>query len=73
MRTQTVLLALVMGCTSAAESPDSTFQAQDTETGSIEECRDQGESCNAWDDGTSDCCNGRHTCFPEGCFYTQPD
>lgn len=40
------------------------------DTGSV--CADEGEACVVEDDGRSDCCNGRHTCFAEGCYYSQP-
>lgn len=53
------------------DSPDDSStadSAEDTE----DECRDEGESCEIYEDGRSNCCNGRHTCFPEGCYYTQP-
>jgi hypothetical protein len=62
-----VALALLVGCGTLA--PDKTDTGTDT---GPEECRDEGESCTAYEGGTSNCCNGRHTCFPEGCYYVQP-
>ncbi len=35
-------------------------------------CDEEGEACELYDDGTSSCCMGRHTCFPEGCYYSLP-
>ena len=32
-------------------------------------CADEGEVCVILEDGRSNCCNGRHTCYPEGCYY----
>jgi hypothetical protein len=75
-----VAFALLVGCSSPA--PDDrtgtdTGTGTDTEidTGT-QECRDGGESCTPengdFGGGHGDCCNWRHTCFLEGCYYTQP-
>ncbi|MCB9742926.1 MAG: hypothetical protein H6741_05445 [Alphaproteobacteria bacterium] len=53
---------------SAADDSRGDDSALDTEP----ICAEEGEACVAYDDGTSSCCNGRHTCFPEGCYYSQP-
>jgi hypothetical protein len=76
MRITTLALFLLVGCTPAdepnADTADSSPRSVETDT-AVGECRDEAESCIAYDDGTSNCCNSRHTCFPEGCFYTEPE
>jgi hypothetical protein len=53
-----------------------TDEASDSgESGSDEtdgECAEEGEACEITEDGWHNCCLGRHTCFPEGCYYTEP-
>lgn len=49
----------------SSDGPDDT---EDPEA----ECAEEGEACEITDDGWHNCCLGRHTCFPEGCYYTAP-
>lgn len=56
-------------------TPPPTAAATDTDT-DLEDtavettCAQEGEACTGYRDGTSSCCNGRHTCYPQGCYYS---
>ena len=32
-------------------------------------CADEGEPCEDYGKGGSNCCNNRHTCYSDGCYY----
>lgn len=66
-------LAALSACTVSppAESADTGADTA-ADTADTGECREEGEACTAYENGGSNCCNGRHTCFPEGCYYTEP-
>jgi hypothetical protein len=59
---------------STDEAEDSGEAPSDTpdETDADGECAEEGEACEITDDGWHNCCLSRHTCFPEGCYYTAP-
>lgn len=83
-----LFLAALTACTPTKEdsvpsADDSTAAVEDSSTDSPTDspqdspedtatCAEEGEACEIFEDGTSSCCIGRHTCFPEGCYYSQP-
>lgn len=76
------LLPLLLACTPqsvappAEDGPIEDSAPADTsapeDTADTGECDGEGEACVDYEDGLSSCCNGRHTCFPKGCYYSQP-
>lgn len=76
------LLALTLACTPSSEPEENPAQsstledsaAQDTDVQDTEaECAEEGEACEVYEDYLSSCCNGRHTCFDAGCYYSEPE
>ena len=74
------LLALTLACSpsSEPEAPQESSTQEDSATQDSDvqdteaECAEEGEACEIYEDYLSSCCNGRHTCFEEGCYYSQP-
>ncbi len=81
------LLALTLACTPSSEhdaTPPESSTVEDTAVqdsdvqdsdpqDSDAECAEEGEACEIYEDYLSSCCNGRHTCFDAGCYYTEPE
>lgn len=56
------------------DTQTSDTQTGDTQTGDTQqECAGEGEACEIYDEYESNCCNGRHTCFEVGCYYSEPE
>ncbi len=61
------MLVWLVGCEDAlVTDPVPSEEAAVADTGA---CSGEWEACTLYEDGTSSCCNLRHTCFPEGCGY----
>ncbi len=65
------------GADSAADSGTETGDTGErAETGDTSTCAGDGEPCVNYEEsqnrGWNNCCFSRQTCFPEGCYYSQP-
>lgn len=67
---------LLLACTRTpipADTSDSAASVDTADTADTAECREDGESCTVDPDNyRGDCCLSRQTCFPEGCYYSDP-
>jgi hypothetical protein len=66
-RTATATTTATATATTTADS--APFDSGGSDSGTASECKLEGEQCTVSRTGLSNCCNSRHSCYPEGCYY----